>query len=157
MTNPLEGWQDIVIPPPKTSREWLQRACGIKADITKWKFTSEEVVTCLSRYAREQNKELKKEIETLKMCASAGEAMGVEMLKLETKNEQLVGDVKLLRDALGKFDEMYDVICDLKDNQTSVKHHEGLTLFINLCLRYGKPALAETDRPEYGDDDNVVT
>lgn len=92
---------------------------------------------------------LQAEIATLQMCAIAGEAMGVEMLKLETQKEQLIKDIQQLRSALGKFDEMYEVICDMKDNEPSQEHHEGLTLFINLCLRYGKPALTSTDRPEY--------
>lgn len=104
-TNPLEGWQDIVIPPPKNSREWLQRQCGIKADISKWKFTSEEVVQCLSRYTTEQNAGLEKKLNTAtQVFSSSAESLNgtivmelIEFFKLDAgKCYDVVARVKIL-------------------------------------------------------------
>jgi hypothetical protein len=51
----------------------------------------------------------------------------------------------MLREALGKYEEVYPYVCDLKDNAFMAEHHEGLTQVINLWLRYGRVALNATE------------
>lgn len=51
----------------------------------------------------EKIKTLKTENENLKMCASAGESMGVEMLKLETENARLNDELESLKTEYNDF------------------------------------------------------
>lgn len=80
---------------------------------------------------------------------------GGVLLKLEALEKELAESKKLenktmahnamLREALGKYEEVYPYVCDLKDNAPTREHHEGLTQIINLWLRYGRVALNATD------------
>lgn len=99
----------------------------------------------IDKMIKQEVAKLQAEIETLKMCAQAGEAMGVEMLKLETKNEQLVTDIKMVRSALKTL-----------QLAKRIKDTDGKTPEYISCRDCGwdacDTALALTDKPEYKDE-----
>lgn len=77
------------------------------------------------------------EMEAFKRGAASATTAHYEQLATVTAERDA------LREALGKYGEIYDYVCDLKDNAPLREHHEGLTQMINIWLRYGEKALAQ--------------